>query len=349
MQEYLKIVGNGRRTMRDLTSEEAEAACTLIMTGKASLPQVSAFMAALRIKEESALELTTFTRVVRRYTQQLDAAPANTLDICVPYDGRSKMPLLLVAASMIAAACGVAVGLHGRTGQTTPPKFGVGVGDVLAALGVPVDLPLTTAGEMLAQTGLVYVGSAHFAPHLETFNQVRLDFGMRSFFNTVEKLLNPFNAPTALVGIFHYPVMQRVLETVRQVGYARGLAVQGPEGSIEALPSRRTPILEFTPFDALLAEWAVDPQTWNWWETVPAEMPALTAEAQAQLTVQILNPAADAPVYYQHGAAMTAALMLYSAGLAKTLSDGLQQAQTTLKGGAAYDRLRFVQEETYHA
>jgi anthranilate phosphoribosyltransferase len=349
MQEYLKIVGNGRRTMRDLTSEEAEAACTLIMTGQASLSQVAAFMSALRIKEESALELTTFTRVVRRYTQQLNSAPAYAIDICVPYDGRSKMPVLLVAASMIAAACGASVGLHGRTGQTTPPKFGVGVGDVLAALGVPVDLSLAAAGEMLARNGLAYVASAQFAPHLETFSQVRLDFGMRSFFNTVEKLLNPFNAPTALVGIFHYPVMQRVLESVRQLDYVRGLAVQGPEGSIEALPSRRTPILEFTPGDALLAEWAVDPQTWNWWETAPTEMPALTADAQARLTVDILDPAAGAPAYYQHGAAMTAALMLYSAGLAKTLSDGLQQAQDALRSGTANSRLQLVQEETYHA
>ena len=46
MQHYLKIVGNGRRTARDLTSEEAEAACTLIMEGQASLAQVAAFMAA---------------------------------------------------------------------------------------------------------------------------------------------------------------------------------------------------------------------------------------------------------------------------------------------------------------
>ena len=42
MQQYLKIVGNGRRTARDLTPEEAEAACTLMMEGRASLPQVAA-------------------------------------------------------------------------------------------------------------------------------------------------------------------------------------------------------------------------------------------------------------------------------------------------------------------
>src|SRR5262245_60902457 len=138
MQEFLKIVGNGRRTARDLTQEEAEAACTLIMERKASLPQVAAFMAALRIKEESAVELAAFTRVVRAYTQHLPTAPESnsySIDICVPYDGRSKTPLLLVAGAIIAGAGGAYVGLHGRVGQTTPPKFGLGVGDVLAALG----------------------------------------------------------------------------------------------------------------------------------------------------------------------------------------------------------------------
>ena len=175
MQQYLKIVGNGQRTARDLTCEEAEASCTLIMDGRASLPQVAAFMAALRIKEESAIELTAFTRVARRYSLHLPSTHLNGIDICVPYDGRSKTSILLVASTIIAAACGAYVGLHGRIGQTTPPKFGLGVGDVLAALGVPVNLSLEAAGEMLHDVHFAFVASAQFALHLEQFNQVRLD------------------------------------------------------------------------------------------------------------------------------------------------------------------------------
>src|SRR5258707_8972269 len=142
MQRYLKIIGNGQRTARDLTLDEAESALTLIMEGQASLPQVAAFMAALRIKEESAEELSVFARVLRHYCQTMPLTIPNLVDICVPYDGRSRLPSLIPAAALIAASAGARDVLHGRTGQNTPPKFGVGVGDILSSLGIRVNSPL---------------------------------------------------------------------------------------------------------------------------------------------------------------------------------------------------------------
>lgn len=348
MQEYLKIVGNGRRTARDLTNEEAEFACTLMMDGRASLLQVAAFMAALRIKEESAIELTAFTRVIHRYSLHLPLQHPHGIDICIPYDGRSKTSILLVASAIIAGACGAYIGLHGRVGQAVPPKFGLGIGDVLAALGIPVDLPLATAGEMLNNTHLAFVSAVHFAPQLEAFNQVRVDYGMRSFLNTVEKLLNPFGMPTAVVGIFHYPVMERVLETVQQMGYERGLAVQGSEGSIEALTSRRTPILEFNQNSFGLQEWFIDPHAFGWWESASDHTP-LTAENQAALTLQILDPSSNVVPYYRQSVALTAGLMLYSAGKAVTLAEGVDQAQAALTSGAAQQQLMNLKKEAHYA
>jgi len=348
MQQYLKIVGNGQRTARDLTREEAEAASTLIMDGSASLPQVAAFMAALRIKEESTVELTAFTSVARRYSQQLLFRHANGIDICIPYDGRSKTSILLIASGIVAATCGAYVGLHGRIGQTTPPKFGLGVGDVLAALGIPVDLSLEAAGEMLNDYHLAYIDSAQFTPRLEAFNQVRVDYGMRSFLNTVEKLLNPFNLPNAIVGIFHYPVMQRVVRAVEQLGYTHGLGVQGSEGSIEALTSRRTPILEFNQADNSLQEWSIDPHSFGWWASASDETP-LTAEDQAALTQNILNPSLNIDLYYRQSVTLTAGLMLYSAGKAATLVEGVNQAQAALQNGDAQQHLMGLKKEAHYA
>ena len=48
MQRFIKIVGNGRKTARSLTAEEAREALTLILEGSASPAQVGAFLAALR-------------------------------------------------------------------------------------------------------------------------------------------------------------------------------------------------------------------------------------------------------------------------------------------------------------
>ncbi|MBI5929743.1 MAG: TraR/DksA C4-type zinc finger protein [Chloroflexi bacterium] len=105
MQHYLKVVGNGQRTARGLTHSEAEVSMELI----ASPAQIGALMAILRIKEESVeVELPYLA------------------DICVPYDGGAKSPILILAAAFIAVACGVQVALHGRAGGKTGPKFDIG-------------------------------------------------------------------------------------------------------------------------------------------------------------------------------------------------------------------------------
>lgn len=349
MQQFLKIVGNGQRTMRDLTPDEARDAMELIMQGRANEVQMAAFMAALRIKEESAEELLAFTQVVRRYSQQASVRLPHSIDLCVPYNGRTRTPIYQIASAVIAATCGAYVGLHGRIGQNTPPKFGVGVGDVLKALGVSVDLPLDAAAAMVQDLHFAFVEPSQFAPRLEDFNKLRLDYGMRSFFNTVEKLLNPFNAATAIIGFFHYPVMQRGAETIKHLDYTRGLAVQGQEGAIDVVIHRRTPIIEYEQQAATLREWTIDPHNFGWWDGNREDPTEITAENQAALTLQLLEPTLCVPLSYRRNTLLTAALMLYGAGLVTTLPQGLTQAQNALASGRALQHLQTLQKEAHHA
>lgn len=349
MHQFLKIVGNGQRTMRDLTLSEAQDAMELIMQGRANEVQMAAFMASLRIKEESAEELLAFTQVVRRYSQQAAVRLPHSIDLCVPYNGRTRTPLFQVASAILAATCGAHVALHGRIGQNTPPKFGVGAGDVLKVLGVPVDLPLDAAADMLQETHLAFIGVDQFAPRLEALHQMRLDYEMRSFFNTVEKLLNPFNAATAIIGIFHYPVMQRVAEIMQQLNYERGLAVQGQEGAIDVVMTRRTPIMEFSPNAPQLRECAIDPQNFGWWDGTHENTTEITPQNQAALTLQLLNPTPTVSPTFRRNLLLTAAMMLYAAGLVTTLQKGLTQAQNALGNGRAQQHLEYLQKEAHHA
>lgn len=344
MQRFLKIIGNGQRTARDFTTEEAEAAFTLVMEGEASLPQVAAFMAALRIKEESTEELGVFVRVLRRYCQITPIDSPCVVDICVPYDGRSRRASMIPLAALIAAYAGAKVALHGRLGQTTPPKFGVGIGDILAQLGIPVSASLNEAADLLRDdaVGVAYVDVTRFAPALERFNGVRFDYGMRSFFNTIEKLINPFNAPNGIVGVFHGPVLERVAGAMQAQGYQRGLAVQGSEGALDVLTSRRTPIIEFgVNGDNTLQGWAIDPTNFGWWDRADEVEVVIAPAASAALTLQLLERSADAPVLnsFRRAALLTAALIVYASGKTSTFEAALTAAQIAFDSGDVLERL----------
>lgn len=346
MQHYLKVVGNGQRTARGLTHSEAEAIMELILNGQASPTQIGALMAILRIKEESAEELAAFGSVLRRYCQRVELELPYLIDICVPYDGRAKSPILILPAACIAAGCGVQVALHGRTGGKTGPKFGVGIGDVLAALGIPHQLSLEEAADLLSTTGVAYVDATQYAPHLEQFNPLRRDYGMRSFFNTIEKLTNPFGAKTALLGVFHGPVLMRVAQAM-QTQYERGVVVQGPEGSIEILTSRRSPLVEFDHSqNSALREWTVDPAEWGWWEKMDDPISELTPTSNALLTEALIEPSNQNPTLatYRRSTLMTAALMIYTAGKATSFTEGLILAEASLTNGTAQKTLHTWQQ-----
>ncbi len=164
---------------------------------------------------------------------------------------------------------------------------------------------------------------------------------MRSFFNTIEKLVNPFNAETCMVGVFHQPVMKRVAQAAQAQGYARGLVVQGPEGSIEALTSRRNPVVEFqgdTPF----IEWNVNPADLDWWSGRIEETQTLTPQSNADLTVELLDPQGVSP--HQRSTLLTAALILYASGKSASFGDGLKTARESLESGAAFEQLKLWRE-----
>ena len=190
------------------------------------------------------------------------------------------------------------------------------------------------------EIGVSYVLSEKFSPGLNRFDQIRLDYGMRSFFNTIEKLINPFNAGSAMVGVFHQPVMKRVALAIQAQGYGHGLVVQGPEGSMEVLTSRRNPIVEFQN-DGDLMEWAVDPASFGWRVLIDEALP-ITPANNAELTLKMLKPGDDTP--HQRSALMTAGLMIYASGKTPTFEAGLTAAQEALSSGIALERLKLWRE-----
>ena len=387
MQQFIKIAGNGRKTARDMSHAEASEAMSMLMEGQASMAQAATFMAVLRIKEETGTELAAFATTLRRYCQTIEVERERLVDICLPYDGRSKELSLTPVAACIAAGAGAAVALHGRLGFTTPPKFGLGIGDTLAELGAPVHQTLAQGARLLEQPelGLAFVSTDRFAPRLEEFNKVREEYGLRSFFNSVEKLLNPFGASTAVVGVFHGPVLPRVAVALQAQGYRRGLAVHGPEGSLDVLPSRVTKIVEFggsvesrETAQSLAAEnpcgvmklqtWTLDPAEFGWRRQTPSQaleadagryppnqpanatfeidgttgLPYISARMNAQITLRILQNRdySDEEFSWQRrGAILSAALLIYAAGISGSIQSALKLAQGSLESGAALERL----------
>lgn len=327
---FIKAVGRGEKLKRDLTLEEAVEAMRLIVSRTATEAQIGAFLIAQRVKGEAVTEIFGFTQLLREeFVTQIRPQVHGLLDLAVPYDGKAKTAQLAPAVAVVLAEAGVPVIMHGA--DNVPTKAGIGPGHVLAQLGA-VQLPPAKVAEMIESVGFGYLDARQFAPAYDALTPIRHQFGLRTVLNTVEKLLNPANAPYQVSGFFHANYIERIRST--QTGTNASWIVQGEEGSVEMAAGRRTQIYAVAAGHDLI----LDPADVGLPQRERIELPPVAAR-HAELVTAVLNkapgPAADQTAY-------TAGNILHLLGAAANPAEGFAKAQRILQSGAAGRRLERI-------
>lgn len=330
-QELLKKVASGRRTAKNLGAEEAEEAMETMLRGEASPGQAAAFLTAMRFKGSTEEELAGFVEAIRSRARRVEAK-LSCIDCSGSYDGRARTPNLSVASSIVAAAGGVPVMIHGA--RNLPPKRGVTGGDVLEALGVNVELEPDAAARMLAETGVGFILESRFSPELERLRPLREELGFRTVINTAELLLNPARAPSMLIGVSHAPFVEKLCRAAAMLGAERVLAFQGIEGSDE-LPLRSTRALEFRGGE--VRELVIEPRGAGLGAKEEARF-ASAAECAA-LTREVLsgNEHRHAP-----GVLLNAGVRMYAGGGAASIVEGVENAKEAVGSGRAIAKLEEI-------
>lgn len=357
MISLLKEVGRGKRGARDLTYYEAARAADLILRGEASPAQIGAFLVAERIKMESIDEIQAF---VDRLAAHAWRHPiAGSLDCAGPYDGRTKSFLATFPTAFVLTACGLPVALHAS--PTLPPKRGITLLDLVRSLGAGTDRERLIAAA--SQTGLLFVPTEEWCPPLARLRPLREELGLRTAFNSAEKLLRFSGADIIALGVFHGTVFEKMAQLITRLGFSSGIVVQGMEGSEDLPVTKRTrtlvvrggtselyivdpELLELTGGIAAAAttataDAAAAPECGQ--EEAPAgrlaEENATAAEAawtlkrQAEVSLAVLRGEADA--VWSNTVLLNGAVRLWIAGAVPSVEDGLEQARRTLESGAA--------------
>jgi anthranilate phosphoribosyltransferase len=236
MQYFLREIGQGPKGARNLTREEAREALSLIIGQEVPRAQMGGFLLIQRFKGESPEELYGFTEAVREGANLIRPKAEGLLDVGSPYDGRKRSIVVSPASSIVAAACGVPVVMHGEKGLG--PKHGVPVGDVLEALGVDVDAEPLAVERGIEERGFGYMRSARFVPRVYAIRDLREEIALRSNLNTVEKIYNLAGADYSIIGLTHLPYMNKMMTAATNMGFKRILIVQGIEGN-EDVPTSR--------------------------------------------------------------------------------------------------------------
>ncbi len=217
--QYIRILGKGKKGSRPLSEDEAYQAMSMIMLDQVEPIQLGAFLMLMRVKEETEEELAGFVRAARESFQQ-DHSRLADLDWSSYAGKRRHLPWFLLS-TLLLADNGIKVFMHGAEGHTEGRIY---TRNVLNVLGIQEATNLQQAQQQLQDNNFSYLSLEFFCPKLFGMINLRPIMGLRSPVHTLARLLNPFNAPYSLQGIFH--------PSYRQVHQKAALLLQQPHMAV---------------------------------------------------------------------------------------------------------------------
>jgi anthranilate phosphoribosyltransferase len=234
--QYVRTLGRGPGRSRALTRDEARTALTMVLRGEARPEQIGAFLMLLRYRGEDPAEMAGLVEAAR--AEFGAGLPEGCAPVALDWPsygaGRTRgAPWFLLAALALARA-GHRVLMHGSNEFTR----GTAVTDALGALGLPVSTDVGQAARTLDATGFAYLPLASLCPGLDALLRLRGVLGLRSPINTAARLLNPFDAPAGVDGVFHPPYIALHVNTAALLGRNRLVVVKGGGGEAERNPGK---------------------------------------------------------------------------------------------------------------
>jgi anthranilate phosphoribosyltransferase len=209
----------------DLSISESTWAMQSVMAGEATSAQLAGLLVALRIKGETVDEIVGFRDAVLASSLPLEVDPM-VLDI-VGTGGDPYGAVLNISsiASIIAAAAGVPVVKHGNRGASSAS----GASDVLAALGVNLDIAPERVAAVLRETGITFAFAALFHPGFRHAGPTRKELGISTLFNILGPLCNPARPEASAVGVASLERVPLVVGVFQTRG-ATALVYRGDDG-----------------------------------------------------------------------------------------------------------------------
>jgi anthranilate phosphoribosyltransferase len=329
MDDLKSIIGKVA-TGATLSREEAASAFDSMMSGEATPSQMGALVMALRVRGETVDEITGAVSVMRAKMLRVDA-PANAVDIVGTGGDGSGSVNVSTCASFIVAGAGIPVAKHGNRALSSRS----GAADVLAALGVKIDLKPEEVGNCVKEAGIGFMFAPAHHPAMKNVGPTRVELATRTIFNLLGPLSNPAGVKRQMVGVFSRQWVEPLAQVLKNLGSEAAWVVHGSDGLDEITLTGPT-------FVAALENGAI-----RTFEVSPdeADLPRCSHEglkggdatANAVALMSVLD---GMPSPYRDVALLNAAAALLVAGRAKTLREGVAIGRDSLDSGAAAARLK---------
>jgi anthranilate phosphoribosyltransferase len=315
-----------------------------VMDGQTSDVQKSAFLVALRMKGETAEEITGAAMAMRERVTPLDLGADNIrerlVDTCgTGGDGRGTFNISTIAA-LVAAGAGANVAKHGNRAVSSS----CGSADLLAALGVSLELDATDMSAVLRQVGIAFLFAPKLHPAMSAVAGVRRELGVRTIFNVLGPLTNPAFAKRQVLGVYAARLVETVARVLAALGAEHALVVHSRDGLDEISVSAPTRVCEVR--DGEVRAYEVTPEELGVRTHAIEELAGGDAGENASIARAVLEGSEGA----RHDVVIAnAGAALYVAGSAGSIREGVVMAHESIVSGSARAKLQELIDATQEA
>lgn len=329
MDDVIRELMNRVAAGQSLSRADSAAMFERMTSGELTASQMGALLMALRVRGETVEEIAGAVSTLRAKMLPV-TAPANAVDVVGTGGDSSGSYNISTCAAFIVAGAGVPVAKHGNRALSSRS----GAADVLAALGVEINLSPTAVTRCITEAGIGFMFAPRHHPALKHVAATRVELGTRTIFNLLGPLLNPAGARYHLVGVFSRQWLEPMAEALGELGSERALVVHGSDGLDEVTTSG--PTYGAALQDGQVRTFTVTPEEAGLSRSEPARLIGGDPSQNATALLGVLNGETGP---YRDVALLNAAAALVAAGTAGDLREGCALAIRSIESGQSRDRL----------
>jgi len=340
----------------DLTESEMEITMLDILAGETTPAQVGAFLSALRMKGETADEITGAVRALK---SKLTPFQGNNNLVNLDRDDINLEEETILATSetkdkgtntfnvssatiFVVAGGGVKVVRQGNW-----PKYGfIGAADVLQHLGVNLDISRTDVQRCIEEVGIGFLFAPMFHGVMRFVDEIRVEMGVRTIFNLIGPLANPAGASAHVLGVYEPSLTEKMATVLKNLGARKAFVVFG-EGTFDEIsicgPTKVSHLI-----NDRIETYQLDPLAYGFNKAALEDLYGGSAQDNSRIINDIIS---GTPGPKRDMVVLNAAAAFVAAGLDTDIEDGIQRAVDVIDSGKAKEKLdalvRFTADCSY--
>ncbi|WP_406608957.1 anthranilate phosphoribosyltransferase [Agarivorans sp. JK6] len=320
MQAILEQLYQGK----DLSIEQAQQVFSQVIQGEVEPIVLSSLLTALKIKGEQPQEIAGAAKALLANAAPFPSPEYDFADIVgTGGDGHNTINISTTSA-FVAASLGVKVAKHGNRSVSSKS----GSSDLLAALGINIQMTPDTARKCLDELGLCFLFAPQYHAGVRHAMPVRQTLKTRTIFNVLGPLINPAHPSMEVMGVYDPALISPIAHTLQQLGMKKAMVVHGA-GLDEVAIHGETQIAEIN--GDKITEYSLSPADFG---VEQADLDAIkggTPEENKAITLQLLQGTATPA--QQAAVAVNVALLLKLAGKADDVAQGVKMALDEMASG----------------